>query len=170
MDRDLLSQENGRLWDELASGIKWLRRNEDVLADIHWVGGHPWNDAAGDGCVYGWAAWGPEKCTLTLRNSSGSEKTLTASLREILDVPPSVRKDKVKFRSSFKDQRNISVLLSGSIDIDKVLNITLKPQEVIVLEGVCAAGKQKEGKEETDDAPADKKKGRKKSKKKKSSR
>ena len=170
VDRDLLSQENGRLWDELASGIKWLRRNEDVLADIHWVGGHPWDDAAGDGCVYGWAAWSPEKCTLTLRNSSGSEKTLTASLREILDVPPSVKKDKVKFRSSFKDQRNITVLLNGSIDIDKVLNITLKPQEVIVLEGVCAAGKQKEEKEEADDAPTDKKKGKKKSKKKKSSK
>ena len=81
-----------------------------------------------------------------------------------------MKKDKVKFRSSFKDQRNITVLLNGSIDIDKVLSITLKPQEVIVLEGVCAAGKQKEEKEEADDASTDKKKGKKKSKKKKSSK
>ena len=175
VDRDLLIQEDGRLWNELADGIKWLRRNEDVLADIHWVGGHPWDDSVGDGCVYGWAAWSPTKCTLTLRNSSASEKTLTGTLREILDVPPSVKKDKVKFRSSFKGQRNISALLSGAIDIDKKLTITLQPQEVIVLEGVCAGGKKKaeaseeeaDDEDEDDDEPRKKKKSKKKSKKKK---
>ena len=83
-----MSQENGKLWDELAACIKWARRNEDVLADIHWVGGNPWDHSAGDGDIYGWAAWNPAKCTLTLRHSSDSEKTLTATLREILDVPP----------------------------------------------------------------------------------
>lgn len=177
VDRDLMSQENGRLWDELADGIKWLRRNEDVLADIHWVGGHPWDDAVGDGCVYGWAAWNPYKCTLTLRNSSDSEKTLTGTLREILDVPPSVKKDKVTFRSSFKGQRNIPALLKGAIDIDKGLNITLEPQEVIVLEGVCAAGKKaaeegadNEEDEEDDDSASKKKKSKKKGKKKKKSK
>ena len=170
VDRDLLNQENGRLWDELAAGIKWLRRNEDVLADIHWVGGHPWDDSVGDGCVYGWAAWNPEKCTLTLRNSSGSEKTLTATLRDILDIPPAVRKDKVKFRSSFKDQRNIPALLSGSIDIDKELSITLKPLEVIVLEGVCSAGSRKNETEEADTGTDSKKKKKKNSRKKKSTK
>ena len=177
VDRDLMSQDNGRLWDVMADAIKWLRRNEDVLADIHWVGGHPWDDAVGDGCVYGWAAWNPYKCTLTLRNSSDSEKTLTGTLREILDVPPSVKKDKVTFRSSFKGQRNIPALLKGAIDIDKELNITLEPQEVIVLEGVCAAGKKaaeegadNEEDEEDDDSASKKKKSKKKGKKKKKSK
>ncbi len=140
VDQDLMSQENGKLWDELAACIKWTRRNADVLADIHWVGGNPWDRSAGDGDIYGWAAWSPEKCTLTLRNSSDSEKTLSSTLREILDVPPMVRKDKVTFRSSFKDQRNIPGLVGGAIDVDEPISIILKPQEVIVLEGVCAAG------------------------------
>ena len=176
VDRDLMSQDNGRLWDVMADAIKWLRRNEDVLADIHWVGGHPWDDAVGDGCVYGWAAWNPYKCTLTLRNSSDSEKTLTGTLRQILDVPPSVKKDKVSFRNSFKELRSIDVLVKGGIDIDKELTITLKPQEVIVLEGVCAGGKKLKAEaaddeeDDEDDAASKKKKGKKKGKKKKKSK
>ncbi len=167
VDQDLMSQQNGKLWDELAECIKWIRRNEDVLADVHWVGGAPWSEATNDGDIYGWAAWTPARCTLTLRNSSDSEKTLTTTLRQILDVPPSVKKDKVKFRSSFTDQRNIPSLLEGAVNIDKEISITLKPQEVIVLEGVCSAGKDKA---EKDDKSKAKKKGKKsgeKSKKKK---
>ena len=163
VDQDLMSQENGKLWDELAACIKWTRRNADVLADIHWVGGNPWDRSAGDGDIYGWAAWSPEKCTLTLRNSSDSEKTLSSTLREILDVPPMVKKDKVTFRSSFKDQRNIPGLVGGAIDVDEPISITLKPQEVIVLEGVCAAGANAD--DEDDEATG--KKGKKKKSKKK---
>lgn len=174
VDQDLMSQENGKLWNELAECIKWSRRNEDVLADIHWVGGNPWDKEKNDGDIYGWAAWNPSKCTLTLRNSSDSEKTLTASLRQILDVPPSVKKDKVKFRHSFKDQRNVPGLVGKGIDIDKTLKITLKPMEVIVLEGVCEAGSNAADEEAGDDDETDgkskKKKGKKKGKKKKKAR
>lgn len=165
VDQDLMSQENGRLWDELAACIKWTRRNADVLADIHWVGGNPWDRSAGDGDIYGWAAWSPAKCTLTLRNSSDSEKTLSTTLREILDVPPMVRKDKVTFRSSFKGQRNVPGLVGGAIDVDSPIDITLKPQEVIVLEGVCAARAGAD--DEDDDDEATGKKGKKKDSRKK---
>lgn len=41
VDGDLMSTGNGELWGELAEGIKWLRRNADVLDDVHWVGGNP---------------------------------------------------------------------------------------------------------------------------------
>lgn len=173
VDQDLMSQDGGKLWNELASCIKWARRNEDVLADIHWVGGNPWDKNTGDGDIYGWAAWAPHKCTLTLRNSSDSEKTLKTTLRDILDVPPMVKKDKVKFKNSFADQRSVPGLSGGAVDIDKEIEITLKPQEVIVLEGVCAAGKNKAEKEEADDDDSDSdkksrgknKKGKKKKKK-----
>lgn len=37
VDRDLMSSNGGVLWDELAKGIKWIRRNADVLDDVHWV-------------------------------------------------------------------------------------------------------------------------------------
>ncbi len=165
VDQDLMSQENGKLWNELAACIKWARRNEDVLADIHWVGGNPWDNSTGDGDIYGWAAWNPAKCTLTLRNSSDSEKTLTATLREILDVPPMVKKDKVSFRNSFKDQRSIPGLVGKGVDIDQEIQITLKPQEVIVLEGICEAGKHlADDDEDGDDTRGDKKKKGKKKK------
>lgn len=172
VDQDLMNQENGRLWDELAKCIKWMRRNEDVLADIHWVGGNPWDKSTGDGDIYGWAAWSPSKCTLTLRNSSGSTKTLRTTLRQILDVPPSVKKDKVKFRNSFDDQRNLSVLTGSAVDIDKEIEITLEPMDVVVLEGVCSAAPKKKDKgdasaEEDDEKPTKKKK---KGQKKKKSR
>ncbi len=133
VDNDLMSQENGKLWDELTKCIKWTRRNADVLADIHWVGGNPWDGKDGD--VYGWAAWNANKCTLTLRNSSQNKKSLRASLRQILDIPPGWN-GSVHFKSSFEDQRKVKELMDADIDVDEPLVITLEPMEVLVLEGV----------------------------------
>ena len=132
VDGDLMSQKNGRLWDELAACIKWSRRNEDVLADVHWVGGNPWNGK--DGAIYGWAAWNKAKCTLTLRNSSQTEKTLSTTLREILDIPPTW-KGYVKLTSSFTDQRPLDGITDEGIDVDTPINFIIKPFEVIVMEG-----------------------------------
>ncbi len=132
-DHDLLNQKGGILWDELAANIAWVRRNADVLPDVHWVGGNPWDGK--DGSIYGYASWNRNKATLTLRNSSASEKTLTTSLREILDVPPGI-KGTVTWRNSFDDQRELG-LTSGPLDVDSPISITLKPMEVIVLEGTC---------------------------------
>ncbi len=132
-DTDLLSQQGGVLWDELAACIAWVRRNADVLPDVHWVGGNPWDGK--DGSIYGYAAWNKQKATLTLRNSSASEKTLTTTLRRVLDVPAGV-KGSVIFRNSFADQRELG-LTEGAVDVDTPINITLKPLEVIVLEGTC---------------------------------
>ncbi len=132
-DNDLLSQQGGILWDELAACIAWVRRNADVLPDVHWVGGNPWDGK--DGSIYGYAAWNSRKATLTLRNSSASEKTLTTTLREVLDVPPGV-KGSVSFRNSFTDQRELG-LTAGAIDVDAPITITMQPLEVIVLEGSC---------------------------------
>jgi hypothetical protein len=168
VDRDLMAQENGRLWDELAECIKWARRNEDVLPDIHWVGGTPWDTDANDGNVYGWAAWKPGKCTLTLRNSSASEKSLTSTLRRILDIPPSVTSDKVTFRNSFKNQRKISELIGHEVDIDQEITITMKPLEVIVMEGTCNSGEKTDNSKKPTNVH--KKKGKKKDKKKKKSK
>ncbi len=133
-DHDLLNQQDGALWDELAACIAWVRRNSDVLPDVHWVGGNPWDGKDGD--IYGFAAWNKKKATLTLRNSSAQEKTLTTTLRKVLDVPPGV-KGKVLFRHSFDDQRDLPGLTGKAVDVDKTLNITMKPFEVIVMEGKC---------------------------------
>ena len=133
-DAELLNQENGRLWDELAACIAWVRRNADVLDDVHWVGGNPWDGKDGD--IYGWAAWNKKKCTLTLRNSSSSPKTLRTTLRELFEVPAHLN-GRVALRSSFPDQRIMPELCgAGAIPIDRELSITLQPMEVMVMEGV----------------------------------
>lgn len=131
-DAELLNQENGKLWDELASCIAWIRRNADVLADVHWVGGNPWD--GNDGSIYGWAAWNPSKCTLTLRNSSASAKTLRTTLRQLFEIPGK-NKEKIKLISSFADQRKLPGFMDELLDVDAELEITLEPGEVIVMEG-----------------------------------
>lgn len=134
VDRDLMNAQDGALWDELAKGIKWIRRNADVLDDVHWVGGNPWDKDAKEGSVYGWAAWNRDKATLALRNSSDREKSLTATLRSILDVPAAV-KGNITFRDSFDGQRALEGFSGKTVDIDKELVFTLNPFEVLVYEG-----------------------------------
>lgn len=146
-DTDLMNQENGRLWDELAACIAWVRRNADVLDDVHWVGGNPWNGKDGD--VYGWASWNKKKSTLTLRNSSSSPKTLRATLRSLFEVPAHV-KGSITLRSSFADQRELPGITGEAVDIDRELTLTLQPMEVLVMEGVNSHAKTpKTGKQST---------------------
>ena len=131
VDRDLMNANGGVLWDELAKGIKWIRRNADVLDDVHWVGGNPWNKETNEGAVYGWAAWNKNKATLALRNSSDQEKSLTGTLRSILDIPANV-KGSITFKDSYDDQRTLDGFSGSSVDIDKEISFTLKPFEVLV--------------------------------------
>ncbi len=135
VDADLMAQEDGMLWDELADCIAWIRRNEDVLADTHWVGGNPWDKKKLDGDIYGWASWNKQKCTLSVRNSSKHEKTLRGTLREILDVPPTLT-GTVTLRSSFADQTKLPIM-DKPIDVDAPIEITLKPFDVVAMEGTC---------------------------------
>ena len=135
VDADLMNQQDGVLWDELARNIEWIRRNEDVLADVHWVGGNPWDKEKKDGDIYGWASWNKSKCTLSLRNSSEYTKTLKGTLRQILDVPPTV-KGTVTLRSSFDDQTRLPVM-DKAIDVDSPIEITLSPFDIVTMEGTC---------------------------------
>lgn len=134
VDRNLMNANGGVLWDELAKGIKWIRRNADVLDDVHWVGGNPWNKETNEGAVYGWAAWNKNKATLALRNSSDQEKSLPGTLRSILDIPANV-KGSITFKDSYDDQRTLDGFSGSSVDIDKEISFTLKPFEVLVYEG-----------------------------------
>jgi hypothetical protein len=135
VDADLMNQQGGVLWDELARNIAWIRRNEDVLADVHWVGGNPWDKQKKDGDIYGWASWNMQKCTLSLRNSSKYTKTLKGTLRQILDVPPTI-KGSVTLRSSFDDQTRLPIM-DCAIDVDAPIEITLSPFDIVTMEGTC---------------------------------
>lgn len=76
---------NGILWKDLAECIAWQEINADVLPDIHWIGGNPWDGKQAN--IYGWAAWNAKKAVLTLRNPSASEQSITLTLRKALDIP-----------------------------------------------------------------------------------
>jgi hypothetical protein len=70
------------LWDTLAEAANWSRRNADVFADTHWVGGDP---AKGE--VYGWASWSPGKAALALRNPSDQPAKFALDVAKAFELP-----------------------------------------------------------------------------------
>ncbi|MBR5592150.1 MAG: hypothetical protein IKW38_06480 [Kiritimatiellae bacterium] len=85
-------------WDILANGVKWLKQNETVLTDAHWIGGDPGtghdlqkrgNDPKD---IYGYASLGKEKGIVMLRNPSDKPQTITATIDAWLEMP-NARKD-----------------------------------------------------------------------------
>lgn len=83
-------------WDILANSVKWLKKNEAVLRDVHWVGGDPcFGRPAAEGAnppgeVYGYASWlGREKAAkgiVILRNPSDQPQTFTTRLNKIFEL------------------------------------------------------------------------------------
>lgn len=127
----------GVLWKDLADCMEWQSRNADVLPDIHWVGGNPWDGKQVN--IYGWAAWNGKKMTLTLRNPDIQERSYKTTLREIFDIPAYI-KTSIILRSSFADQILGNDGLKGikvntPINIDETITITLPASSVYVLEG-----------------------------------
>lgn len=133
------SGKAGMLWKELSDCMDWQNRNADVLPDIHWVGGNPWDGSKVN--VYGWAAWNGKKTTLTLRNPDVKERTLVTTLRKVFDIPESF-KTTITLSSSFADQKiGVDGGLKGvdvdtPIDIDQEVTFTLPASSVFVFEGV----------------------------------
>lgn len=128
------SINNGRLWSELAKCIKWQREQADVLPDVHWVGGNPWDGSNAN--VYGWASWNGRKATLALRNPSTSRKTFSFTLREVFEIPSYVPSTaKMKLSKAF-DQNNLTGLdLETEIGIDEQITTTLAASYVYVFNG-----------------------------------
>lgn len=128
----------GALWKDLAECMDWQQRNADVLPDIHWVGGNPWDGTQVN--VYGWAAWNGKKATLTLRNPDVKERQFTTTLREMLDIPAYIQTT-VTLRSSFADQKVAvegglkGIEVNKPINIDDQLTLSFPASTVFVFEG-----------------------------------
>jgi len=134
VDHDLMTSiGDGVLWKELADCIKWHRAHSDLLADIHWVGGNPWDGEKAS--IYGWAAWNPRKSMLTLRNPSASAEAFTTTLREALDIPSYV-KGSIKLQDAFGGQHTYAGITGETVDIDKPITFNMPPFDVVVLDGV----------------------------------
>lgn len=133
------SGKAGALWKDLSDCMDWQNRNVDVLPDIHWVGGNPWDGSKVN--VYGWAAWNGKKTTLTLRNPDVHERTLTTTLRKVFDIPEAFNTT-ITLNSSFDDQKiGVDGSLKGinvgePIDIDQEITFQLPASSVFVFEGV----------------------------------
>lgn len=134
-DYDLMNSiNNGKLWSDLAECVQWQQEQADVLPDIHWVGGNPWDGQKAN--VYGWAAWNGVKSVLTLRNGSGSKQTFNITLREALDIPASFA-GSIILTKAFKVQNALTGLTEGEpIDIDTPLSLDLPASSVFVFNGI----------------------------------
>ena len=125
------SGKSGALWGELAKCIKWQKKNEEVLPDIHWVGGNPWNGTSHE--VYGWAGWNGKNAVLTLRNGANETQTFKTTLRKALEIPAYV-KGNITLNKGF-EQADLQGLNAGQpIDIDAELTLTLPGSSVFVFD------------------------------------
>ena len=114
-------------WDCLAAAITWAKRNESVLADVHWVGGDP-----GKGEVYGFAAWSPVKAVLCLMNPSKVQKTFEVYVRQVFEIPEGIKSD-----YSFYDAITAKTGLKDKlVAIGGIFKLTLQPFEVKVMDAV----------------------------------
>ncbi len=80
-------------WDILADGVKWLKANESILTDAHWIGGDPADGAdmqkRGNAPkdVYGYASLGEKKGLFILRNPSDKPQSVTVDMDGWLEMP-----------------------------------------------------------------------------------
>ena len=126
----------GRLWGDLADCIRWQQENADVLPDIHWVGGNPWDGSKAN--VYGWASWNGQKATLALRNPSTTRQTFSTTLREALDIPEYIHTS-ITLSKAFGQSALTGLTVGVPIDIDQPLKLSLAGSYVYVFNGVDAS-------------------------------
>lgn len=133
-DSELLNAINGgALWGDVAECIKWQEKNADVLPDIHWVGGNPWNGTSAE--VYGWASWNGQKATLALRNPAASESDYTFTLRQALEIPSYITDD-IHLLPAFANQPALRGLETDkAVGLDTPLTVTLPASSLYVFDG-----------------------------------
>mgnify|MGYP001600540845 CR=1 FL=1 len=109
------------MWDCLASAANWSQKNQDVLQDVHWIGGDP-----GKGEVYGYAAWSPRKGIISLRNPSSKSQTFELDFQKVFELPAKAIEN-FRLINAINPKDNASVM---SIEKDKKVTITLAPFEL----------------------------------------
>ena len=134
-DYKLMNEINGgQLWKDLADCVKWQEANADVLPDIHWVGGNPWDGKKAN--IYGWAAWNGKKAVLTLRNPAASPQSIKLTLRQALEIPDYV-KGSVTLSDGFEQQPLQGLPTGTPIQIDEELTIEMPASSVYIYNGPC---------------------------------
>lgn len=120
---ELISSAN---WDAIAESANWARRNADVLADTHWLGGDPAKLEP-----YGWAAWSPGMGIITLRNPSDQAVRFVLEAGAVFELPTGACSE-FSVRTAYEDsEAPIESLAAGT-----PVEIELEPFEVLVLEAL----------------------------------
>jgi len=116
-------------WRVLAEAAKWSRANADVLVDTHWIGGDPSKQE-----VYGYASWSPRKGILMLRNPDDRQCEFSLDVGSAFELP-SKATARFTLRSPWTEDRGKPAL---SAEAGRVLRMTFKPFEVVVLDAMPA--------------------------------
>jgi len=121
-------------WDVLAEAARWSRANADVLVDTHWIGGDP-----GKLEVYGYASWTPRKGIVMLRNPDDQPQAFRLDVQSVFQLPAGAT-ERFLFHSPWAEDQGKPALPA---EAGKLVQLTLKPFEIVVLEGVApgAAGR-----------------------------
>ena len=115
------------MWDLLAEGALWSRRNADVLVDVHWIGGDPGKQA-----VYGFAAWSPRQSMLSLRNPSPKAASLAVDIAKALELPAGAPRG-YRLSSPWKQPKLPPITLTAG----QPHKFELAPFEVLVFDAVA---------------------------------
>lgn len=110
-------------WPILAEASKWSKKNEDILSDVHWIGGSPINLE-----VYGFAAWKQGYGVLTLRNPSDKPQQFILDLKTLFEIP-GINPKKYILIDKLNVEGNTFEVLTN-----KPLEITIEPFELNVFE------------------------------------
>jgi hypothetical protein len=115
---------NSADWDCLAKAISWARENENVMADVHWVGGDPSKEQ-----VYGYAAWSKDHGILSLRNPSPEKKSFLVDVGKVFELPEGFQNN----YSFFVARSRGMYYKTGFVGSGKLFTVSLQPFEVKVM-------------------------------------
>ncbi len=123
IDYTLMDEER---WAFLAKLLKWARANQNIFADVHWVGGDPFKAE-----IYGWAAWSPEKMILTLRNPSDHPVVYRINPRSVFELPATEEGTLAMKKLWNRDNLNEAF----ECDTDGTIEMELAPMQTATWEG-----------------------------------
>jgi hypothetical protein len=113
-------------WDCLAKAIHWAKGNENIMTDVHWVGGDPAKEE-----IYGYAAWSPEKGFLSLRNPSSQRKTFVVDVARIFELPDNAVPGYLFYDAKSDD-------IKTPVAKERTFSVDMEPFEVKVFDALPA--------------------------------
>jgi hypothetical protein len=112
-------------WKMLARASHWAKRHASQFRWSRMVGGDP-----AHGEIYGFSAFDGSQGTLALRNPSLTERTISASLAGLLELPAAEQKLVLQLRGVFGETGT----LEGEHLATKPINLTLPPLAIALFE------------------------------------